>query len=126
MHNGIQLYPDGVHPAAVGMNPTYTGYAQTLRCADVPSIKYYFTDFGLSTRFEDPNQPHLVVGGIAANGDVPELSNVIPYDPFRVDIFTLGNVFKTEFLKVSISSEPPSTSLTDLTSVTRIWDSSVP
>ncbi|TDL21672.1 hypothetical protein BD410DRAFT_723967 [Rickenella mellea] len=99
MHDGIQLYPDGVHPAAVGMNPTYTGYARTLRRADVPSIKYYFTDFGLSTHFKHPNQSRLVLGGIAADEDVPELSNTIPYDPFRVDIFTLGNVYKKEFLK---------------------------
>ncbi|TDL21677.1 hypothetical protein BD410DRAFT_724031 [Rickenella mellea] len=98
MHDGIQLYPDGVHPVSRRMNSAYTEYARTLRRADIPTIKYYFTDFGLSTHFKDPNQPRLVRGDVAADRDVPEISNIVPYDPFRVDIFTLGNVYKKEFL----------------------------
>ncbi|KAL5513541.1 hypothetical protein ACEPAH_3940 [Sanghuangporus vaninii] len=65
---------------------------------DVGFVKYYFTDFGLSSYFDDPKFLRLVVGNRAQDTDVPELSNFIPYDPFPVDVFTLGNVFKRNFL----------------------------
>ncbi|OCB87837.1 hypothetical protein A7U60_g4970 [Sanghuangporus baumii] len=67
---------------------------------DVGFVKYYFTDFGISSLFDDPSRPRVVVGNRAQDLEVPELSTVIPYDPFAVDVFTLGNVFKRHFLDV--------------------------
>lgn len=64
-------------------------------------VKYYFTDFGESSYFEDPNEERLVLGKIAQDEDVPELSLVWPYDPFPVDVFTLGMVYKRNFQSVS-------------------------
>ncbi|OCB89313.1 hypothetical protein A7U60_g3513 [Sanghuangporus baumii] len=46
----------------------------------------------------DPRR--LVAGNRAQDREVPELSSIVPYDPFAVDIFTLGNVFKRNFLNV--------------------------
>lgn len=66
-------------------------------------VKYIFTDFGESSYFEDPNEERLVLGNIAQDGDVPELSLVWPYDPFAVDVFTLGKVYERSFLDVSNS-----------------------
>ncbi|KAL5513542.1 hypothetical protein ACEPAH_3941 [Sanghuangporus vaninii] len=65
---------------------------------DAGFVKYYFTDFGISTLFDDPSKPRSVVGNRAQDLEVPELNNIIPYDPFPVDVFTLGNVFKRHFL----------------------------
>jgi len=59
------------------------------------SIRYYFTDFGISTHFLDPSQPHLVTGSRCQDHEVPELSDTVPYDPFLTDIFILGNVYRT-------------------------------
>ncbi|THG96474.1 hypothetical protein EW026_g5361 [Hermanssonia centrifuga] len=42
------------------------------------------------------DSPKLVVGGYGRDQDVPELSFDVPYDPFKVDIFILGNMFKRE------------------------------
>lgn len=76
---------------------------------DVGFVKYYFTDFGISTLFDDPAGPRVVVGDRAQDLEVPELSSVIPYDPFAVDVFTLGNVYKRHFLDVRSLLPSPST-----------------
>ncbi|KAL5531073.1 hypothetical protein ACEPAG_3949 [Sanghuangporus baumii] len=46
----------------------------------------------------------LVTGIRAQDREIPELSSVVPYDPFAVDLFTLGNVFKRNFLNVFLVS----------------------
>lgn len=80
---------------------TATGGAKALRRCDVEGVLYYVTDFGISTRFTDPNEPRLVRGIDCQDKEVPELSQWTEYDPFPVDIFTLGNVFKKKLLGVS-------------------------
>lgn len=53
-------------------------------------VRYYFIDFGLSTRFSPEQNPTLVTGSDGREQGVPELSDKVPYDPFKVDIFILG------------------------------------
>ena len=45
-----------------------------------------------------------VVGEDGRDQEVPELSDDIPYDPFKVDIFIIGNLFRRMFYDVSLSS----------------------
>ena len=94
------LYPKGFLTA----NPSYdrSGLTRAVpRCRyEVSSVKYYVIDFGLSTLFDDSAKSRLVTGGRAQDGDIPELSNTVPYDPFLVDVFTLGNLFKQTFIQV--------------------------
>ncbi|OCB87840.1 hypothetical protein A7U60_g4974 [Sanghuangporus baumii] len=111
MMEGRALYgEDGFHPSDQDVT---AGDITVLACPrtrrDVGFVKYYFTDFGLSSHFDEPKVLRLVVGNRAQDTDVPELSNVIPYDPFPVDVFTLGNVFKRNFLDVRASQSSPST-----------------
>ncbi|KAH7887333.1 hypothetical protein F5I97DRAFT_1782586, partial [Phlebopus sp. FC_14] len=76
-------YTNGWHP----MEPWLTQDAQADvrphrdRC-DV-DIKYFFIDFGLSTRFA-PGEPHLVIGEKGA-AYAPELLCENLYDPFKLD-----------------------------------------
>ncbi|KAI0722005.1 hypothetical protein C8T65DRAFT_724342 [Cerioporus squamosus] len=56
-------------------------------------IDYYFIDFGISSHFEPDDTNRLVTGTKGLDEDVPELSADVPYDPFKVDIFILGNLF---------------------------------
>lgn len=100
MLDGSQLYPGGFHPTVPSLTRTATGVAKSLRRCDVEGVVYYVTDFGISTRFTDPKQPRLVRGNDCQDKEVPELSQWTEYDPFPVDIFTLGNVFKKQLLKV--------------------------
>ena len=69
-------------------------------------VKYYFVDYGISSYFPPGSQRELVVGIAGRDQDVPELSNDVPYDPFKVDIFTIGNVIRGEFQTVRF--QPPS------------------
>ncbi|KZV79513.1 hypothetical protein EXIGLDRAFT_585564, partial [Exidia glandulosa HHB12029] len=57
----------------------------------------FFIDFGISTRFTGPG-PHLVTGEIGRDPSAPELSDEIPYDPFKLDVYLLANYFLNSFL----------------------------
>ncbi|KAI8984967.1 hypothetical protein BD414DRAFT_537421 [Trametes punicea] len=58
---------------------------------DVP-VEHYCVDFGTSTRFIPDGPTKLVPGTDGLEQDVPELSDVVPYGPLRVDIFIWGNM----------------------------------
>lgn len=60
---------------------------------DIP-VKYYFIDFGISTRFSPDEHPRLVVGRQGLDDKVPELSDTVPYDPFKTNIFIIGNLLR--------------------------------
>ena len=66
-------------------------------------VKYYFADYGISSYFPPTSQTRLVVGTKGRDQDVPELSNEVPYDPFKVDIFTIGNELRQLFYDVCLS-----------------------
>jgi hypothetical protein len=59
------------------------------RCSVAP-VCYFYIDFGLSTWH--PNGPEnatiLRLGGQIK--DIPEISDTIPYNPFKVDVCQLG------------------------------------
>ncbi|KAH8823331.1 kinase-like domain-containing protein [Flagelloscypha sp. PMI_526] len=61
-------------------------------------VRYYFTDFGLSSQFSKSHPNPLVLGTAGRNTNVPELSETVPYNPFMTDVFILGNALETEFL----------------------------
>ena len=78
-----------------------TTYAPVLPRASVP-MTYYYIDFGISTLFASEDTNKLVTGRAGLDRDVPELSEVLPYDPFKVDVFILGNLFRQSFLQVCL------------------------
>lgn len=41
-----------------------------------------------------------MTGIFGLDQDVPELSREIPYDPFKVDVFIIGNMFRTLLFNV--------------------------
>lgn len=59
------------------------------------AARYVFIDFGISSRCS-PGE--LVVGEIGRDHTAPELSATIPYDPFMLDIYLLGNFFWTDYV----------------------------
>jgi hypothetical protein len=61
-------------------------------------------DYGISSYFPAASQRQLVLGLAGRDQDVPELSDDVPYDPFKVDVFTIGGVLHREFQKVSSRS----------------------
>ena len=104
MLDGSPLYSSGflaIEPTRdrSGLRPSNPRYRY-----ESPPVKYYVIDFGLSTLFGDDSGSRLVTGTFAQDQDVPELSKTIPYDPFLVDVFTLGNLFKQTFIQVRLQS----------------------
>jgi len=99
MMDPSRLFPDGFHPSSPDLNRQGLALAKHLQRSDVGSIVYYVIDFGLSTRFVNRGSPRLVRGIDCQDKEVPDLSQWTPYDPFPVDIFTLGNVVKKRLLE---------------------------
>lgn len=99
MMDGTNMYPGGFHPIAQFLEPSGRYSARYKLRANV-SVKYYFIDFGLSTHFPDTDEPRLVTGSRCQDREAPELSEINPCDPFALDVFLLGNVYRSVFIKV--------------------------
>ncbi|KDQ19914.1 hypothetical protein BOTBODRAFT_51285 [Botryobasidium botryosum FD-172 SS1] len=93
MMDASKLYPQGFHPQRPNLSIDAQGPAKARRRASAPQPKYYFIDFDLSSRFDDATAPRLVTGRHCQDRTAPELSDRVPYDPFKLDVYILGNVF---------------------------------
>ncbi|EGO28004.1 hypothetical protein SERLADRAFT_462397 [Serpula lacrymans var. lacrymans S7.9] len=97
MMDGAALYPDGFHP--IRMNYSRDGVFKVEPLPRIDnSVRYYFIDFGMSTKFATGASPY-VVGAKGRDQDVPELSRDVPYNAYEVDIYTLGNLYRKEFFE---------------------------
>lgn len=95
-----RMFPRGFHP----VRDVFLPHDISIPAPMIPrwnvGVKYYFTDYGISSYFPEGTEHQLVLGIAGRDRDVPELSNEVPYDPFKVDIFTIGNVLRHEFVAV--------------------------
>jgi len=99
MMDGSSLYPGGFHPVRSNLTPDTRSRARPYSRFTAPRpVKYYYVDFGISSIFSPEDKSRLVVGADGIDQEVPELSDTVPYDPFKVDIFVLGDFFKLEVL----------------------------
>ena len=94
------MFPKGFHPGNQYFDADFNRVALPKRRRGARGIKYMIIDFGLSSQFASFEERELVVGCMAQDATVPELSDDYPYAPFAVDVYTLGNVYKTELLRV--------------------------
>jgi hypothetical protein len=102
------MFPRGFHPVRDSFLPhDMSALAPAIPRLGV-GVKYYFVDYRMSSYFPEGTERQLVLGLAdklpGHDQDVPELSDEVPYDPFKVDIFTIGNVLRREFVGVSTSS----------------------
>lgn len=94
MVDATKLSPRGFHHCD---RNTYDGvhYISNYRTRKfVGPMKYYWVDFGLSTRLPSSEQPHLVYGKVGQEKNVPEMSSDAPYDAFKAEIFQVGMIIK--------------------------------
>ena len=103
--DGEQLYPDGHHPLNPAMDQSLTQFSRHIRRRDVATthpVKYLFIDFQ-STHYYEPTDRVRVRFG--QDDDLPEFRRDQElFSPFPIDVFTLGNVYRKEFLEVRPSS----------------------
>lgn len=105
--DGSRMFPRGFHPVQdIFLNDDLLTPAPMIPRLEA-GVTYYFVDYGISSYFPTGSQHRLVVGKLGRDQDVPELSQEVPYDPFKVDIFTLGNVLRREYLNVGFHSSLP-------------------
>ncbi len=104
MMDARPLYPEGHHPVKRNHTPDGMYRISPLSRTDRP-VRYYFIDFDLSVRFPDRGSTY-VVGDVGRDTEVPELSEDVPYDAFKVDVFALGNLYYKEFYQVSPQIPP--------------------
>ena len=92
MMDARAMYPKGHHPVRIDCAPDGHSLVQPdgLRWKRVPLVQYYFIDFEMAIAFS-PGEQHLMIG---TQGNAPELSNSVAYDPFKADVFSLGTVFR--------------------------------
>jgi hypothetical protein len=66
-------------------------------------LRYYYIDFGLSDQFSSFEARELVIGLYGQLGIyVPEISDTVPYDAFKVDVRLVGEMLVREFLLVRV------------------------
>ncbi|KAJ3476120.1 hypothetical protein NLI96_g11382 [Meripilus lineatus] len=96
MMNAKSMYPDGFHPVHDTHDLSRSFFVPHYTRSE-RRPKYYFIDFGISSYFPTDDDT-LVVGLDGRDNEVPELSSTIPYNPYKTDIFIIGNLLKKEFV----------------------------
>ncbi|KAJ7199353.1 hypothetical protein B0H12DRAFT_1165383 [Mycena haematopus] len=93
MMDALRIIPRGWHFSAPWSHcGTKVGIKSKPRSAVGP-IDYYVIDYGLAEKFFDVlPEDVLDVGRYGQDKTVPELSETVPYNPFKVDIYQLGYV----------------------------------
>ena len=90
------------HPRAYWRTLDYSEPSQHLSRTERP-VRYFYIDFGLSRKYDadDASPRELPIFG--GDKTVPEFQDDgydKPADPFRTDIYYLGNLMRTTFLDV--------------------------
>ncbi|EKM49870.1 uncharacterized protein PHACADRAFT_154503 [Phanerochaete carnosa HHB-10118-sp] len=105
MMDASTLYPQGFHPIRDTLLSDVSTDAPHLS-RSAARVMYYYVDFGISVRIPPEVTPKLVTGRLGRDRDPPELRvkraasggtpTQKPYDPFKLDVFILGNTIKKE------------------------------
>lgn len=85
------LYPRGFHPVILSQTRDLKASAPYYTRANISvPIKYYLADFSLSSRIP-AELPRQVTDRTCADNEVRELMDDFRPDPFKTDVFVLGN-----------------------------------
>ncbi|CAL1702594.1 unnamed protein product [Somion occarium] len=96
--DATSMYPQGFHPVNLAAQPSFHGRASYVSRSSAPKpVRYFYVDFGYSVHIPPSAPEKLVVGDLGRDQAPPELSAEVPYDPFKLDIFLIGNVFRKQF-----------------------------
>lgn len=95
MMDGRRLYPAGWHPQRWRVFPN----GESMKDGDpsrtaVGGVRYYLIDFGISSQNQDQ------VLGVDGQEPSPELSNDVPYDPYKLDVYILGMAYRHFLIEV--------------------------
>ncbi|KAJ7724501.1 kinase-like domain-containing protein [Mycena metata] len=106
--NASRMIPGGFHFAKPRTSDGVTYLLHRTGNQSVPHWKtrteagpmqYYFIDFGLSVQFPSRDARKLVTGVCGQHDLIPEVSDTVPYDPFKVDVWSIGGII-VDYLEV--------------------------
>ncbi|KAG8916178.1 hypothetical protein FRC01_003314, partial [Tulasnella sp. 417] len=92
MMDALALFPTQWHPQFPHCDIQNQTYKHIKSRTDVGGVRYYFIDFDLSTKGE------VQVTGLAGLEDSPELSDRVPYNPYKLDVYILGKMYHSIIL----------------------------
>lgn len=93
------LFPRDFHPQSRYLTSDATRPAKPRSRTAVSQPRYYFIDFGISTWVQS-EEDRLVEGRSVLDKTAPVLGGMAKYGPFKLDVYILENLFKTELLLV--------------------------
>ncbi|KAH0583425.1 hypothetical protein H2248_009054 [Termitomyces sp. 'cryptogamus'] len=91
MMDATELIPGGFHFFRDNTQDGVKPWREWRERSFVKSLRYFFIDFGISRHYTT-NIGVRDVGISAQDQSFPERSETVPYDPFKTDIYHLGNV----------------------------------
>ncbi|KZT41065.1 kinase-like protein [Sistotremastrum suecicum HHB10207 ss-3] len=105
MDPGPNLFPKGYHPAGPSF---YTSSRHPLKLfgptphtsRTISPVTYYYIDFGESVWYPIDDMREYITGPVGHSVDAPEFKTKKPFDPFKLDIWALGDMFLTDLVKV--------------------------
>ncbi|RDB17255.1 hypothetical protein Hypma_001975 [Hypsizygus marmoreus] len=103
MMDALPLFPRGWHFASPSFAPDGIKILKPRTRIDHP-VRYYIIDYDCAVRFL-PGQSPVIRGLGGRDDDPPELELPIPFDHFKLDVFTLGNVFRKDLRQKFIGLE---------------------
>ncbi|KAF5366345.1 hypothetical protein D9757_011467 [Collybiopsis confluens] len=110
-HNNIMmdwypLYAHPPHPFRTSVRRDWSGPSNPRNRTLYP-VKYYFIDWDLSELYDrSTGTPIRVPPGYGGDQSVPEFQRNELCDPFAVDVYCLGNVFRTKLIEGDIYRSP--------------------
>jgi serine/threonine protein kinase len=95
------LFPIPYHPGDYSHRRDWKGRSRNLTRTQRP-VKYYFIDFGYASRYPPGMRNPLEIPKMGGDKTLPELDSEprVPTNPFKADIYCLGNLIREEFLEV--------------------------
>ncbi|KAH9920134.1 uncharacterized protein B0H18DRAFT_1025266 [Fomitopsis serialis] len=101
MMDAVPLYSKKLwHPESPRYTRDFSGSAKHFSRTERP-MKYFYIDFGLSRKYEPEDESPRELPILGGDKSVPEFQGDgydAPADPFRTDIYYLGNLFRLTFL----------------------------
>lgn len=97
MMDSQNLYDEPVHPSQTHMKRDLSGLAKKPHTRTARPVKYYHIDFGLSRIYDPKLGPpceHSGQDGYGGDRSVPEFKISGYCDPFRVDVYRVGNLVR--------------------------------
>jgi len=100
MMDETRVVPNGSHFARPESHDgTHHHLTWRHRCTVGP-VDYFYIDFGLSKWHPNGHESATAIGIVGQLKDIPELSDTVPYNPFKLDICQLGRTI-LEVIEVS-------------------------